>query len=120
MNSVRKMILFGLSMIGMSSIAYQLYRVFAASTPLFFEGDKNINDVRVLSQEPRLKGGEKVTHSIIVHNYNFTPVALKLLITYYSPKGNSIWDTTIVSNVDIPPESNQKSILQVMRKTFAR
>jgi len=87
---------------------------------LFFKGDKNINDVRVLSQEPRLKGGKKATHSIIVHNYNFTPVALKFLITYYSPKGNSISDTTIVSNVDIPPEGNQKIILQVMSEKLLR
>ncbi|NHZ84808.1 MAG: hypothetical protein GWP19_02890, partial [Planctomycetia bacterium] len=80
----------------------------------------NINDVRVLGQEPRLTGKKKATHSVVVHNYNSYAVKPKFLITYFSANGNAIWDTVMVANVNIPPENNQKIILQVKSKKLSR
>jgi len=80
----------------------------------------SINDVRVTSQEPRLVSDEKAVHSVVVHNYNKRAVIPKLLVTYFSPQGNTVYDTLIRSSSEIPPEDNKRILLQVKSNKIER
>ena len=94
--------------------------VYVSPDTLMISDEGSINNVRVISQEPRLVGKNAAVHSVIVHNYNKHPAIPKLLVTYFSPKGNTVWDTLIDSNPEIPPEGDQRILLQVKSSRIDR
>jgi len=80
----------------------------------------NINDIRVVSQEPRLTGKEKAAHLVVVHNYNSYAVKPTFKITYFTSNDNEVWETVMSANTEIPPEDNIKILLQTKSEKLRR
>ena len=85
---------------------------FASMDTIRFSPKIHIEDLRVLSQEPRLYQ-TTATHIVVLHNYNDHPVVPTYKITYFTKNEAVCLDTTLLLKEKISAEKTVKKIFRI-------